>query len=526
MPPPFALACVPPCLYLIAIVQIANIKRTMSSSYQRRFVWARDSDSKNAQEHPAHLLLNNNNEELDTHIKFGTRQLNYVWIAWGSTSAIVQIPKSRIREDDLMPRRSRGRGGVVDGLQIANDAQDIKIKVEEGIPVSMVKVKQETNESKYNYDTDDNNDISSQKPGITPSPIVSSSDIKVKKEEESYNYDTDKSEDDRKPSATVKNVEKEEAYDEDTDNDTSSNHDIPPVKKRKSNSASTETQKKKRVSAKKKQKKKSGSKLRQEEAQDPRRASSRQKEEPRKIIVEEISRLGEILSLNTHWSSVQFSSFKSGDILPLDFVQFNKRTGRYEVEEGSNVTEDDVIIQAMVIFALYRLEKGWGRERAIKALSVWRGKSKRGSYDADDIFPLQNLWKEDIQQAIAEEKLGKTTLSHPDSFDNFPRFYGTTQRNPWKRRSNTYKNQVHIYAEQAAVQMALHLHRHVSTDYSFLASTIIYYALQFYNDEELMICLSVSLLESARKESACYPKTALDDLDQAIKTELNKDPEE
>lgn len=242
--------------------------------------------------------------------------------------------------------------------------------------------------------------------------------------------------------------------------------------------------------------------------------------------MEEISRLGEILSLNTHWSSVQFSSFKSGDILPLDFVQFNKRTGRYEVEEGSNVTEDDVIIQAMVIFALYRLEKGWGRERAIKALSVWRGKSKRGSYDADDIFPLQNLWKEDIQQAIAEEKLGKTTLSHPDSFDNFPRFYGTTQRNPWKRRSNTYKNQVHIYAEQAAVQMALHLHRHVSTDYSFLASTIIYYALKFYDDEELMICLSVSLLESARKESACYPKTALDDLDEAIKTELNKDPEE
>ena len=78
---------------------------------------------------------------------------------------------------------------------------------------------------------------------------------------------------------------------------------------------------------------------------------------------------------------------------------------------------------------------------------------------------------------------------------------------------------MHIYAEQAAVQMALHLHRHVSTDYSFLASTIIYYALQFGNDKELMACLSVLLLESARKESAFYPKTALDDLHMTMKTD-------
>jgi len=168
----------------------------MSSSYQRRFVWALDSDSKNAQEHPAHLLLNKNNEELDTHVKFGKRQLNYVWIAWASTGAVVQIPKSRIREDNLMPRRSRGRGADADDLQIANenDAQDIKVeegasnpkvKVEECASNSKVKVKQETaNESSYDYDTDDNNNIS-QKSGVTPSPILSSSDIKVKKEEES-----------------------------------------------------------------------------------------------------------------------------------------------------------------------------------------------------------------------------------------------------------------------------------------------------------------------------------------------------
>ena len=349
----------------------------------------------------------------------------------------MQIPKGRVREDDLIPRRSRGRGADTNDLQVAKDAQDKRSKVEEGVSNpkvkveecvsnSKVKVKQETaNESSYNYDTDDNNNISSQKPGITPSPILSSSDIKVKKEEESYNYDTDKStdEDDRKPSATDVKVKKEEAYDEDTDNDTSEeNHDIPPIKKRKSNSVSTESQKKKRVTSKKKQSESEPKNLNEQEVVQSRRASRTQKEKPRKIIAEEISMLGEILSLNTHWSSVQFSSFKSGDILPLDFVKFNKTTGRYEVEEGSNVTEDDVIIQAMVIFALYRMEKGWGRERSFGALPVWQGKSKFESYDADDIFPLQNLWKEDIQQAIAEEKLGENTLGHPDNFDNFPRF--------------------------------------------------------------------------------------------------------
>ena len=512
----------------------------MSSNYQRRFVWARDSDSKNAQEHPAYLLLNKNDEEIETHIKFGKRQLNYVWIAWGSTGAVVQIPKGRIREDDLIPRRCSARGGAVDGLQIANDSQDIKVeegasnpkvKAEKCVSNS-IKVKQETDKSSYNYDTDDNNNIS-QKSGVTPSPILSSSDIKVKKEDESYDYDTDKStdEDERKPSVTDIKVKKEESHDEDTDDGTSANHDMQSVKKRKINSASTETQNKKRISVEKKKKKKKQSEsepkslIEQEEAQEPRRASSIQKEKPRKIIAKEIGRLGDILNLNTHWSGVQKSSFQTSDTLPLDLVKFNEKTGRYEVEDGSNVTEDDVIIQAMVIFALYRMEKGWGRERSFGALPVWQGKSKFESYDADDIFPLQNLWKEDIQQAIAEEKLGENTLGHPDNFDNFPRFYGITPRKQWDRRSNTVKNQVHIYAEQATVQMALHLHRHVSTDYSFLASTIIYYALQFYNDEELMICLSVSLLESARKESACFPETALNDLDEAIKTELNKDPE-
>jgi len=75
---------------------------------RKRFVWARDSDNTKASEHPAHLLLNNKDEELDTHVKFGPRQLNHVWIEWCSTGATVQVPKSRIREDST-PRRRGGK---------------------------------------------------------------------------------------------------------------------------------------------------------------------------------------------------------------------------------------------------------------------------------------------------------------------------------------------------------------------------------------------------------------------------------
>ena len=84
------------------------VKEDDDMKCRKRFVWARDSDNTKASEHPAHLLLNNKDEELDTHVKFGQRQLNHVWIEWCSTGAIVQVPKSRIREDSV-PRRRGGK---------------------------------------------------------------------------------------------------------------------------------------------------------------------------------------------------------------------------------------------------------------------------------------------------------------------------------------------------------------------------------------------------------------------------------
>jgi hypothetical protein len=83
-----------------------------------------------------------------------------------------------------------------------------------------------------------------------------------------------------------------------------------------------------------------------------------------------------------------------------------------------------------------------------------------------------------MQDWIACKKLGRTTLSHPDNLDEFPRLYRRST-GAWARRFKSMRNQVHILAEQAAIQMALHL----SDDYSVAAAQILHYALQERNDD-------------------------------------------
>ncbi len=242
--------------------------------------------------------------------------------------------------------------------------------------------------------------------------------------------------------------------------------------------------------------------------------SEKQKEGPRQTLADDVFRLIDIApsSKKDLWN-VKLSSFKSNELIPLDFVEFDKDKNRYQVTSSEdNITEDDVILHAMVAFALYRMEKGWGQARSNKALSIWGGEPAN---DADDyLFPLVNLWEEEIRQCISAKKLGPTTLNHFDNFDAFPRFYlPETQRNRWKRRSTSYIGQVHIFAEQAAIQLALHLHENVSRDYAILASLIIFTALQDGDDTEEQLAFYLnSLVDSSRKETDCFPKTALDDI--------------
>lgn len=242
--------------------------------------------------------------------------------------------------------------------------------------------------------------------------------------------------------------------------------------------------------------------------------STKQKETSRQLIASDISYLSEPLCKSGNWN-INPCSFQSSELMPLDVAQFDRDSERYHVvheDEGSTITEDDVIVQAMVVSLLYRMEKGWGKARSCKALSIWSGKPANAN-DVDDDFPLDNLWHDEVQSLIRHKKLGKTTLGHNDNFDNFPRLYACS-KDRWARRSDSYIGTVHIFAEQAAIQMALHLHENVSGDYALLAATIIHYALESDGDtgDSLMIALARSLLESARKESDNFPKMAYDDI--------------
>lgn len=240
--------------------------------------------------------------------------------------------------------------------------------------------------------------------------------------------------------------------------------------------------------------------------------SAKQKETPRKKALKTISMLDRVLKTSENWKDLQASSFQSSEETPLDVAKFNSKTRRYEVKKSSSVSLDDLTVQAMLVYLLYRIDKGWGNQRSFQALPIWGGKPAKDDDAEKDSFPLENLWKADILKWIDDGKLGPTTLNHFDNFDNFPRLYAFSTTSKWARRSNSYNNQVHILAEQSTIQMALHLHEHVSEDYAMLAACVINYALQTDDDDSLMAHLALSLYHSARKESDFFPKTAYDDI--------------
>jgi len=246
------------------------------------------------------------------------------------------------------------------------------------------------------------------------------------------------------------------------------------------------------------------------------------KDKTRALISDTIGDLGRILQRKSIWD-LNLDSFRSSDDgetipNPLGGVVFDTVTRRYTIvnkdDSCCGAKIDDAIAQAMVVYLLYRMDRGWGCLRSYQALSIWTGKPPaRGYDDDDDDFPLENLWSEDIEEWVAFKKLGKTTLSHHDNFDNFRKLYAFDDvRSIWAR-STSFQNQLHVLAEQAAVQMALHL----SEEYAFLAAQIIHYALlpveePDADDDSLMVHLARSLSVSAKKESNNFPKTAYDDI--------------
>lgn len=96
---------------------------------------------------------------------------------------------------------------------------------------------------------------------------------------------------------------------------------------------------------------------------------------------------------------------------PIETVVFNKDTLRYETTEP-NLVEDDFILQALVMWNLYRMDKAFGVAKGLQELSVYNGKR-----DAS-IKKLQNLWASEI----TPQSVGKG-LNHHDNFDAFHRFY-------------------------------------------------------------------------------------------------------
>jgi hypothetical protein len=173
---------------------------------------------------------------------------------------------------------------------------------------------------------------------------------------------------------------------------------------------------------------------------------------------------------------------------PLDTVVFNKDTNRYESTEVSLLAEDDFILQALVMWNLYRMEQGWGIQKCLRQLSVWEGKAAA----TEDTLTSKNLWKKE-----ATPKFVGKGLNHQDNFDTFRKYYYGTQGKTyrWARRSNTMHSNVHVLAEQSTVQWALDLHG--STHYRELAAAVIRIQYILVKDDADITVVPKLLLQAA-----------------------------
>ena len=84
---------------MVRPTQQSNTKRKRKNN---DLIWARDGDHKNAQEHPAYILENCNEEDDND-----TSTCDKVWVEWSSNGTVACIPKSRISTTGLSSRRSR-----------------------------------------------------------------------------------------------------------------------------------------------------------------------------------------------------------------------------------------------------------------------------------------------------------------------------------------------------------------------------------------------------------------------------------
>jgi hypothetical protein len=231
----------------------------------------------------------------------------------------------------------------------------------------------------------------------------------------------------------------------------------------------------------------------------------------RKVVAKVIAEKIPIALAEDCWS-LSKRNYKEGDT-PLDFVQFNHKTKRYE-PIGSDWNEDDVIFQALVMMLLYCLDKGWGQRRCVQALSIWTGEPPSQEDDDDEVFQLDNLWKEEVEELIQTGKLGsEKTLGHYDSFAGFQQLY-RVRKPRYFRRSACMLNYVHVLSEQAAIQFALKL-REEQPAYPTLAALVIHFA-HNYSTETIMSDLAQLLLQSAERadtRTKTFCKQSLEDIE-------------
>lgn len=176
---------------------------------------------------------------------------------------------------------------------------------------------------------------------------------------------------------------------------------------------------------------------------------------------------------------------------------------------------------------LARLEHGWGLQATFQQLSVWNWNGKAKTIKAD----LPNLWEGEIERLVKEKKLGRTTLAHQDNYDAIGHLYlGSGGELPlngdrWMRRSKTMLNQLHVLAEQAAVQWAL-AHMEEDPHCATMAAGLMRIFQQVETHQELLELhdIMIQAANQAELESGTFSKILMEKLEQQDRSSDDSSP--
>lgn len=211
---------------------------------------------------------------------------------------------------------------------------------------------------------------------------------------------------------------------------------------------------------------------------------------------------------------------------PLDELQWNSETKRYQIVSGSQYNIDDAILQSMLLLlVLARVKNGWKQADTCAQLSTWPLRANSG------VKPQSSLtreWDDEIKELIRTKEMPQKLQNSVNNYNSFVSIY--CENGLWgsETRKKSGWAPFYVFTEHSVIQWALQA-REEDPKLSQLSLVIIKYLfmVQLHNATERVAIAhalhDIILEEGVKDEPTTFSKRTLNaierlDLEAAIKS--------